>query len=168
MAMSTCTNCGRPVAATTQFCAGCGQPVGAAAPTGASTAYGAPGSPAMPSPGYATPGSSPIPGVPGGASPTSGFFKALFDSSFAHLVTPSLLRVFWIIFLVVWSAYAALWFIVGLVAMADSPVMILFSLIVVPIIYLMGIIFYRIAFEFIAAFFRMADDIRDLRGSGRM
>lgn len=94
------------------------------------------------------------------------FLRSLFDSSFATLVTPSLLRVFWIIFLVVWSAYAGLWFIIGLAWMTTSPIAILFSLIVVPVLYLVGLIFYRVAFEFIAAFFRMADDIRDIRGSG--
>ncbi len=98
----------------------------------------------------------------------TGFLKSLFDSSFASLVTPRLLRVFWIIFLIFWSAYSALWFILGLTLVADSPVMILVSLIVVPAVYLMGLIFYRVAFEFVAAFFRMADDVRELRGSDRV
>ncbi len=121
-----------------------------------------------PSPGG---GGYPAPG-PSGGGPTGprsaevdakGFLASLYDFKFDHFVTPKLIRFFYAFFVIVLSAGAVI-FLIGSLA-SGKAAGIVAAIIVIPIFYLVYLIFLRMYMELIAALFRIADDIRAIRRS---
>jgi len=111
------------------------------------------------------PQSPTAPGQPGTALDTKGFVKSLYDFRLDSYVTPKVLRVLYAVVVVLLSLGAVL-FIIAELGSGDSSGAIA-ALIFVPIAYFLYLVFTRIYFELIAAFFRMADDVRAIRrGSG--
>jgi hypothetical protein len=91
--------------------------------------------------------------------------KSLYDFKLDSFVTPRVLRFLYAAVVVLLSIGAVVFMLAGL-ASGDSSAA-TFSLIAVPIGYFLYLVFTRIYFELIAAFFRMADDVRAIRrGSG--
>jgi len=127
-------------------------------------------------PGWSTPGvGAPGPGVPGpvsaglGPNPyptgsatpdTKGFIKSLYDFKFDYFVTPKVLRFFYAFFVIVWSIVAVI-MLIAFLSRGGAGVIV--GIIFVPIAYLAYIILTRMYFELVAAFFRLADDLRAIR-----
>jgi hypothetical protein len=95
-----------------------------------------------------------------------GFLGALFDFSFSHYVTPTIIRIIFGIVIVV-SAILAL-----LVAIAAFDVNIVLGFLVLiifgPLIFLVYVILYRVFLEVVMAVFKIAENTTKLvEGEGR-
>lgn len=160
-----CGSCGQPNPNPGTPCQRCGQ-----------MSAGQPAQPVFPQPPQ--PGFPPY-GAPftGGTSPenafqlgnnksvnvtTSSFFKSLFDHSFDTLVTPKLIRIFWIITLILWGLSGLLSFIFYV---RLGTIGVIIAIVVLPIFLLFQLIIMRVTFEVIAGFFRLVEDLRAIRDS---
>ena len=115
----------------------------------------------------AAPASAPPP-YPGGGDESidaKSFVRSLYTFNFDQLVAPKVLRVLYAMSVVLLSIGAVVVLLATLASGEGS--VIVFGLIVVPILYAIYLIFTRVAYEMIAAFFRMADDVRAIRRGGK-
>ena len=95
----------------------------------------------------------------------NGFVRSLYDFKLDHFVTPKVLRFVYAIVVVLLSLGAVLFLLAGLASGDSSSVVA--ALIGVPIFYFLYLVFTRIYFEIIAAFFHIHDDVRAIRrGNG--
>jgi hypothetical protein len=93
-----------------------------------------------------------------------GFFAALFDFSFTHYVTPTIIRIIFGIVIVV-SAILALG--VAIAAFNVNIVLGFFVLIIFgPLIFLVYVILYRVFLEVVMAVFTIAENTTKLVDSG--
>lgn len=99
--------------------------------------------------------------VPG--QPDKGFFGSLYDFSFETFITPKLIRVFYAIVVIILSVISGVMLLASLASGEAGAIV--FSVIAVPIFYLLYMIITRIYFELVAAFFRVADDVQAIRRS---
>jgi hypothetical protein len=115
-----------------------------------------PSTPATPSTGgyqpYPSGGPSP------GAYPNNpGFFGRLFDMSMTRFITPSLVKILFIVAIVVQSLYA-------LVALAwvldNGPT---FLVLGIPVMWFIGVLYSRVIAELIVVFFRIEENTRGRR-----
>ena len=88
-----------------------------------------------------------------------GFFGKLFDFSFEEFVTPSIIRVVYIIILIVVSLSAIFFLIAGLVS-GDGGTIVA-ALIFAPLFWLLYVILTRIWMEIVVVIFRIVEPIRD-------
>jgi Domain of unknown function (DUF4282) len=93
-----------------------------------------------------------------------GFFRSLFDIGFTSLITTKIIRFVYALLLIVYSFVALIFFIVGLAS--GKPRGIFFALIVVPIAYLIYLVFARIWMEFLIVVFRIGEDVHAIRMQG--
>ena len=114
-----------------------------------------------PLPPQPIPGSSPLPGPdpfaarPPGSSPnqTDGpFFNRLFDLSFSQFITPSIIKLLFILAITLVSL-TALGFLIGGLAQIDEGG--IFFVILAPIFWLFGAIYTRVLLELVIVFFRI-------------
>ena len=108
-------------------------------------------------------GSSQGPGQGGAPIDTKGFVKSLYDFKLDSYVTPRVLRFLYAVVVLLLTLGAVL-FLLASLASGDSSAATA-AVIVIPIGYFLYLVFTRIYFELIAAFFRMADDVRAIRRS---
>jgi hypothetical protein len=107
------------------------------------------------------PGSGPLPG-PGpfpvgqqGPSPSAAdgpFFNRLFDLSFSQFITPSIIKLLFILAITL-TSLIALFFLIGGLAQIDEGD--IFFVILAPICWLFGIIYSRVLLELVIVFFRI-------------
>jgi hypothetical protein len=117
----------------------------------------APTPPTMAGPGPSgMPAAAPL-GAGGGQGGDGGFFGRLFDMSFTRFVTPSLIKVLFILSIVVVSIYALLILVVGAANAGDGGI---FLVIIAPIAWLVGIIYSRVLLELAIVFFRIEVNTR--------
>lgn len=118
-----------------------------------------------PPPGWSGPqpypqGQQPPPGAggppPGWQPPKMSFFGALFDFGFNHFVTPSIIRVLYILGLI-GIALGYLFFVV--VAFLASPAQGILTLLLGAIAAIVYLAFLRMMLEFYVAVIRMSEDI---------
>jgi hypothetical protein len=89
-----------------------------------------------------------------------GFLASLFDTSFASLVTPRVIKVIYIITMVVIGLAAVAWIIA---AFADSVALGLVVLVIVaPLLALLYLIYTRVLLEVILALFRIMESNQEL------
>jgi hypothetical protein len=94
----------------------------------------------------------------------SGFFASLFDMNFTKYITSSVIKfLYWLIVILV--SLGSLGAIVTALA-SRGALAIIFTIIIVPIIWLIEIIFARVSLEIIMVIFRMSDDLSAIRGQG--
>lgn len=87
----------------------------------------------------------------------AGFFKALFDVSFRHFVTPKVVRFIYVLAMV---AIVLTWLVFLMVALAaGDPMLILLVFVVGPIMAILYLTFIRMTLEFYLATVRMSEDI---------
>jgi hypothetical protein len=94
-----------------------------------------------------------------------GFFGALFDFSFTHYVTPTIIRIIFGIVIVV-SAIGAL----GVAIAAFSVNIVLGFLVLIifgPLIFLVYVILYRVFLEVVMAVFTIAENTTKMADGGR-
>jgi Domain of unknown function (DUF4282) len=113
-----------------------------------------------------SPGSGPLPGpgpLPGGQpgsspSPTDGpFLNRLFDLSFGQFITPSIIKLLFILAIALVSLTALFFLIGGLAQIDDGGI---FFVILAPICWLFGVIYARVLLELVIVFFRIERNTR--------
>ena len=115
--------------------------------------------PATPPP----PVGGPAPG-PAVTTGQSGFWKRLFDLSFAQSITPTITKIVYVVSIVLISLLAVIYLLIGLAAAAnsDAPAVVVVVLIVVPLVWLLLIIGTRMWLELFIAVIRTADNTQRL------
>ena len=130
--------------------------------------------------GPAVPGAGADAGQPAGAGPARGvrqrpqlpleesrnFLNALFDFGFTSFVTPTVVKVLYLLIVVV-VGLSALAFAITMLA-ANLVLGLIVLLIGAPLYFLVVTALYRITLEFFMVVFRMAEDIRALRERGEI
>ncbi|MCA1695048.1 MAG: DUF4282 domain-containing protein [Actinobacteria bacterium] len=98
---------------------------------------------------------------PSSAAEAKGLFASLYDFNFTSFIATKIIRFVYALLVIVYSIGAVVAFIVGLAS--GKPASILFSLIFIPILYLVYLIMTRIWMEILLVVFRMGEDIRHMR-----
>lgn len=101
---------------------------------------------------------------PTSASQAKGLFRSLYDFGFNSLITTKIIRFVYGLVVILLSIGAVIFFIGGLASRTARGV--LFSIIIVPIGYLLYLIMLRIWMEVLIVVFRIGDDIHAIRFSG--
>ena len=92
-----------------------------------------------------------------------GFLASLFDTSFANLITPRVIRVIYIISMVVIGLAALFW--IGAAFSQSVAFGLLVLVIAAPIVSLLYLIYTRVLLEVIIALFRIMESNRRARGA---
>jgi Domain of unknown function (DUF4282) len=172
--LKTCANCGHSQAAGA-FCEACGTKLPAAAAAAAAT------TPPPEPPAAAEPVSPPPPPPPAAAQPPyaaqpqygaappppggydtivgKGFWSRFFDLSFSDYITPSVIRVLFIVIMVVIGLTVLGAIIAGFMVSAGTGV---FALIGGIIYGFLSLLFSRVFLEVIMVFFHIHDNTRDI------
>jgi Domain of unknown function (DUF4282) len=170
---TTCRNCGLSLNADDAFCANCGQAAAAdqstAAPAAGRAAYEEQGQPRS-SPGRGRDAGSPgqataaYPAPSEDRASSKGFVASLFDFGFTSFVTPTVVKVLYVLVMIV-LALTGLGFAVG--AFTLNKIAGIFVLIVVaPLFFFIFLALYRIVLELFMVIFRIAEDLRAIRDRG--
>jgi uncharacterized protein DUF4282 len=88
-----------------------------------------------------------------------GFLASLFDTSFSSLVTPRIIKVIYIIILVVLGLVAVVALITGI---ARGGASIIATIIIVPLAFLLYVIFARVYLEIVIVLFKIKDANEEL------
>jgi hypothetical protein len=172
--VKTCANCGHSQVSG-DYCEACGtrlpmegpSPVAAGVPgtAAAASAGPIPSQAAPPQPASRPPGTPP-PGMgqvaPPMYSPPSrrdGFWARFFDLSFEHFITPSLIKVLFIIAMVVIGLGVLSAIIMGFVASGAFGIFVLIAALIAGFIYLL---LARVFLEMVVVFFRIRDDTEEM------
>jgi Domain of unknown function (DUF4282) len=120
--------------------------------------------PPPPGGGAPPPGPPTYPGQPsaGGPGPIRGdgegpFFQRLFDLSFSRFVTPSLIKLLFVLAIAVASLIALFMLIVGLATITKGGIILV---LLSPLYWLLGVIYARVFLELIIILFRIEDNTR--------
>src|SRR5580692_10656944 len=136
--------------------AGSADPYGA----GAANAYGA----GMADAGTGRPGAEPPTGVRHQTAGSKGFLSSLFDFGFTSFVTPTVIKVLYVL-IMIGTVLSALAFTIA--AFKASPIFGIGVLVIGdPLFIIIVMAFYRIILEFFVVIFRVAEDIRAIRERG--
>lgn len=103
----------------------------------------------MPSPGS---------GPAGNAGAQAGFFSRLFDVSMKTFITPSIIKVLFIIGLIVISLGSLILFIAG--TQADGGIVLV---LLAPLYWFVGVLYLRVVLEVIIVLFRIEENTRNKR-----
>lgn len=129
-------------------------------PGGSPTPTPSPSPGPSPSP-YSTPGPSPIPSAqPLGATGSGeqkSFFARLFDTSFTSFITPSIIKVLFILGIILISVASLFLLIAGAASAGDGGIVLV---ILAPIYWLFGVVYTRVLLEVIIVFFRIEANTR--------
>lgn len=102
---------------------------------------------------------------PGHQAPKQGFFAALFDISFDTLVTPSIVRVFYLISMAVIGLFSL---IALIAAFASGEAMVIFlALLMVPLTALIYLVMIRMTLEMYYSVIRISEDVHQRLPGGR-
>ncbi|CAN5463926.1 hypothetical protein BH23ACT3_BH23ACT3_12520 [soil metagenome] len=104
--------------------------------------------------GSGMPAAQPVPGADSGEG---SFFARLFDMSFSRFVTPSLIKILFILSIIVVTIYALVLLIAGAANAGGGGI---FLVIVAPIAWLLGVIYARVLLELAIVFFRIEINTR--------
>lgn len=165
--IKTCANCGH-TQETGAFCEDCGTKLPAAPPPEPSPAV-EPVSPPPPSatqsPYAAQPQYGAVPPPPGGYGIVGkGFWSRFFDLSFSEYITPSVIKVLFIVIMVVIGLTVLGGIIVGFMASAGTGV---FALIGGIIYGFLSLLFARVFLEVVMVFFHIDDNTQNIAKSKR-
>jgi hypothetical protein len=188
---TTCRACGFTIDADDAFCGNCGETVAARQPAtvlpGTSGPYAddtraarpqdaggeayrvqeQPRYTAPPAPEAAYPGPPPAgyPQVAQVREASKGFVSSLFDFGFTSYVTPTVVKVLYVI-VMIWLALSSFVLVVVSFFALGPVVGILVLIIVAPLYFLWFLALNRISLEFFVVIFRIAEDMRALRLRG--
>jgi Domain of unknown function (DUF4282) len=123
-----------------------------------------PGMSPGPAAGYPGPAATGYPAAPRAHASSKGFVASLFDFGFTSFVTPTVIRVLYVLIMIVLA-------LVGLgsviVAFAVNKLFGIFTLIIAaPLSFFISLALYRIILELFMVVFRASDDIRAMRERG--
>ena len=88
------------------------------------------------------------------------FFKRLFDTSMTTFVTPSIIKLLFILAIVGVTIGSSILLIGGLATLGDGGI---FAVILAPILWLIGIIYWRVILELVIVLFRIERNTRNDR-----
>jgi hypothetical protein len=97
-----------------------------------------------------------------GQADVKGFLASLFDFSFSSLVTTKIVRFLYILLLVVGTVAAV---VVLLGALAEGGPGALLAIVVVPVLWLIGVIYLRVLMETLIVLFRIAENVQTIARS---
>ena len=123
-----------------------------------------PGAGPGPAAGYPGPAAAADPAAPRARASSKGFVAALFDFGFTSFVTPTVVKVLYVLIMIVLALIG-----VGsvVVAFALNTLFGIFTLIIAaPLSFLISLALYRIILELFVVIFRVADDIHAIRERG--
>jgi uncharacterized protein DUF4282/uncharacterized protein DUF2510 len=95
-----------------------------------------------------------------------GFFPSLFDLSFKSFVTPSVIKVLYILALVIIGLGTLIGIIAGLIALTQEPASGLITLILVPLFGLLYLIYARVLLEVLIVLFQIGENTATLVKQG--
>jgi Domain of unknown function (DUF4282) len=159
--IKTCANCGNPQA-TGDFCDACGTRMPAAAPAAGAGAAHTP--PSASPPPYGTTSAYGGPPRQRHHTPRRGFFARLFDFSFEEFITPSIIKVLFLIAMVVIGLSVLGGIIVGFMR---SPGLGVGALIGGVIFGFFALLYARVILEVFIVFFRIRDNTEEIAKSKR-
>lgn len=109
---------------------------------------------------YPPQGAATPPGSPGGGAPLpeGSFFSRLFDMSMRTFITPSIVKVLFILGVIFASIYA-LMMVVAFASAGDGGI--IFGLILAPLFWIFMVIWIRVWIELIVVFFRIEENTRN-------
>jgi hypothetical protein len=170
--VKTCANCGH-AQVSGDYCEACGTrlpmegstpgvppvtaPAAAAAATGAAAAAAA--RPAAPTSAPIPPSYAVSPPMYSPPPRGNGFWSRFFDLSFEHFITPSLIKVLFIIAMVVIGLGVLSAIIMGFVASGALGIFVLIAALIAGFIYLL---LARVFLEMVVVFFRIRDDTEEM------
>jgi Domain of unknown function (DUF4282) len=164
--LKTCANCGN-VQATGAFCEACGTKLPAATAAAAAETSAPSAEPTAP---VAAP-IAPVAAGPGAPPPPAGyditgksFWSKFFDLSFKEYITPSVIRVLFIVIMVVIGLSVIGGIVVGFTASAGTGV---FALIGGLIYGFLSLLFARVLLEVVMVFFQIHENTQDIAKSKR-
>jgi hypothetical protein len=114
--------------------------------------------------GTGRPGAEPPTGVRHQTAGSKGFLSSLFDFGFTSFVTPTVIKVLYVL-IMIGTVLSALAFTIA--AFKASPIFGIGVLVIGdPLFIIIVMAFYRIILEFFVVIFRVAEDIRAIRERG--
>jgi hypothetical protein len=109
--------------------------------------------------GAGWPGGPPIPTAAGGIE-GEGFFKRLFDVSMTSFVTPSIIKLLFVLAIIGMSIVSVIVLVGGFATIDEDGVILV---ILAPIMWLLGIIYWRVILELVIVVFRIERNTRNDR-----
>lgn len=106
------------------------------------------------------------------SAPTAkGFLGSLFDFEFDNFIAPMLVKTIYVVLVIVLSVGGLFMVFGSIVAMAtgggSGAVVGLIGLLMAPILWLLGLMVYRVSLELMVVMFKISEDLRAIRhGSG--
>jgi hypothetical protein len=97
-----------------------------------------------------------------GQADIKSFLASLFDFSFSSLVTTKIVRFLYILLLVVGTVWAV---VVLLGALAEGAPWGVLAIVVVPVLWLIGVIYLRVLMETLIVLFRIAENVQTIARS---
>jgi hypothetical protein len=90
------------------------------------------------------------------------FFRALFDFSFSEFITSKIIKVLYVIMIVLVALFWIAVLIYSFMMPGKNAFSIIASIIIVPIAFLLHIIFMRVGYEILIVIFGIAEHTRDI------
>lgn len=90
----------------------------------------------------------------------AAFFKRLFDLSMRTFITPSIIKLLFILGIAVITLFAVVGLISGIVTMTESVAAGLVTVLLVPVVWVLAIIYWRVVLELIIVIFRIEINTR--------
>ena len=90
------------------------------------------------------------------------FWQKLFEFEFRHFITPSIVKILYILGIIGASFSAVIVLISGLAALGDSAAGGLFLILLAPAVWLLSVVYWRVLLELLIALIRTAQNTRDL------
>lgn len=120
----------------------------------------------QPQPGYPAYADYP----PEAARTAKGFMGSLFDYNFDNFIAPKLVKAIYIVLVIVVSFGAAIMALGSIAAMTSGGAGVLLGLlglVMAPVLWLLGLMVYRVSLELMIVTFKISEDLRAIRtGSG--
>jgi hypothetical protein len=123
------------------------------------------------SPGYygGAPAPAQYPQQPGYSSAQAkGFLGSLFDFDFNNFIAPKLVKAIYIVLVVVLSIGGVIGAIAAISLMAAGGAAVLLGLLLLvltPVLWLLGLMIYRVMLELMIVAFKISEDLRSIRGT---
>jgi Domain of unknown function (DUF4282) len=97
-----------------------------------------------------------------------GFLGSLFDFGFNNFIAPKLVKAIYIVLVVVLSIGGVIEAIAAISLMASGGAAVLLGLLLLvltPVLWLLGLMIYRVMLELMIVLFKISEDLRSIRGT---
>ncbi|MCW2941004.1 MAG: hypothetical protein JWN00_3989 [Actinomycetia bacterium] len=97
-----------------------------------------------------------------------GFLGSLFDFDFNNFIAPKLVKAIYIVLVVVLSIGGVIGAIAAISLMASGGAAVILGLLLLvltPVLWLLGLMIYRVMLELMIVLFKISEDLRSIRGT---